>query len=306
MELFPAADEEQWSLIRRVIDECDYYIVISAGRYGSLCSDGVGFTQKEYEYAISCGKPTIAFVHRDIGKIPTEKTESTDDGKARLTDFREILRQKVCKDWSTAQELGSVVSRSLVQLIKSRPAIGWIRGNVVSSEAASREILDLRKKVEELQKQLDSLSLRPPEGSERLAQGNDTFEIHFDYQLQAEGHDTKATVSDSLILTWDNIFESFAPCMINVVSNSTLRDRLKMALAVSNREKVKREHGEKATASICGIKDRDFEAITIQLRALGLITQGTFTNDKGISVAGWTLTEYGDRELTRACAIQRS
>jgi len=27
MELFPAADEEQWQFIRRVIDDCDYYIV---------------------------------------------------------------------------------------------------------------------------------------------------------------------------------------------------------------------------------------------------------------------------------------
>lgn len=35
MELFPAANEDQWSLIKKVIKECDYYIVISAGRYGS-------------------------------------------------------------------------------------------------------------------------------------------------------------------------------------------------------------------------------------------------------------------------------
>jgi len=48
MELFPAADEDQWTLIRKVIDDCDYYIVIIAGRYGScgprrqeLYSDGI-------------------------------------------------------------------------------------------------------------------------------------------------------------------------------------------------------------------------------------------------------------------------
>ena len=29
MELFPAADDDQWTLIKRVINECDYYIVIS-------------------------------------------------------------------------------------------------------------------------------------------------------------------------------------------------------------------------------------------------------------------------------------
>src|SRR5215212_464088 len=28
MELFPAANEDQWTLIKKVIDDCDYYIVI--------------------------------------------------------------------------------------------------------------------------------------------------------------------------------------------------------------------------------------------------------------------------------------
>ena len=36
MELFPAADDDQWTLIKRVIDDCDYCIVIIAGRYGSI------------------------------------------------------------------------------------------------------------------------------------------------------------------------------------------------------------------------------------------------------------------------------
>ncbi len=36
MELFPAADNDQWTLIKKVIDDCDYYVMISAGRYGSV------------------------------------------------------------------------------------------------------------------------------------------------------------------------------------------------------------------------------------------------------------------------------
>ena len=47
MELFPAADDDQWTLIRKVIDDCDYYIVILAGRYGSLGPGGKSYTQIE-------------------------------------------------------------------------------------------------------------------------------------------------------------------------------------------------------------------------------------------------------------------
>ena len=35
MEMFNAADEEQWAVITRTIDQCDYYVVIVAHRYGS-------------------------------------------------------------------------------------------------------------------------------------------------------------------------------------------------------------------------------------------------------------------------------
>jgi hypothetical protein len=40
MELFPAAHDDQRTLIKRVIDDCDYYTVIIAGRYGSIGPEG--------------------------------------------------------------------------------------------------------------------------------------------------------------------------------------------------------------------------------------------------------------------------
>jgi hypothetical protein len=45
MELFPASDDDQWSFIKSVIDDCDYYVLILAGRYGS-CSETVLVIQK--------------------------------------------------------------------------------------------------------------------------------------------------------------------------------------------------------------------------------------------------------------------
>ncbi|WP_434515517.1 DUF4062 domain-containing protein [Dechloromonas sp. ARDL1] len=36
MEMFSAADEEQWNIIARQIDEVDYYCIILAHRYGSV------------------------------------------------------------------------------------------------------------------------------------------------------------------------------------------------------------------------------------------------------------------------------
>src|SRR6185437_8296683 len=51
MELFPSADEETWEFIKRQIQNADYYVVVLAGRYGSITADGLSWTEKEYDYA---------------------------------------------------------------------------------------------------------------------------------------------------------------------------------------------------------------------------------------------------------------
>lgn len=36
MEYFNASDSSQWEVIKSLIRECDYYVLIVAGRYGSI------------------------------------------------------------------------------------------------------------------------------------------------------------------------------------------------------------------------------------------------------------------------------
>ncbi|MEO6908255.1 MAG: DUF4062 domain-containing protein [Abditibacteriaceae bacterium] len=48
MEMFNAANETQWEMIKRRIEESDYYIVIIAHRYGSIEKEsGLSYTEKE-------------------------------------------------------------------------------------------------------------------------------------------------------------------------------------------------------------------------------------------------------------------
>ena len=72
MELFPATSLQQLEFIKRVIDRCDYYIVIVGARYGSLDGEK-SFTEREYEYAVSKKIPVLAFIHKNPGKIAAEK-----------------------------------------------------------------------------------------------------------------------------------------------------------------------------------------------------------------------------------------
>src|ERR1700680_2418634 len=69
MELFPASDDTQWELIKRVIEESDYYIVIVSARYGSLGPEGLSYTEMEYDYAVMKGIPVLGFIRGDVGNV---------------------------------------------------------------------------------------------------------------------------------------------------------------------------------------------------------------------------------------------
>ena len=171
MELFPAASVEQWDLIKRVIEECDYYIVIVAGRYGSLNADGKSFTEMEFDYAIEIGKPIIGFYHKDLEALPVGRMERTDLGKQRLNAFTEKVQHKMCRPWASPAELGSAVKSAILHALEFTPKPGWIRADLLPSTDGTKE---LKQRIVDLEKQLKKLC---KEKRQDFASGNEFVEI---------------------------------------------------------------------------------------------------------------------------------
>src|SRR5579864_2728215 len=88
MELFPSSDDDTWDFIKRQIDQADYYIVVIAGRYGSLGPDGLSYTEMEYDYARCVNKPILSFIHAAPGKIAVERSEQDPQRREQLEAFR--------------------------------------------------------------------------------------------------------------------------------------------------------------------------------------------------------------------------
>src|ERR1700730_11950106 len=125
MELFPASDDAQWELKKRVIEESDYYMVIVAGRYGSLGPEGISYTEMEYDYAVAKDIPVLGFIRGDVGKIPSEHMEKSDRGRKRLEAFHQKAMSRTCRKYSTPAELGMAVMKSLMAESRIRPRTGW-------------------------------------------------------------------------------------------------------------------------------------------------------------------------------------
>ncbi len=115
MEAFPATNDRGWEIIRRTIDESDYYVLLLGGHYGSYRSGqrGPSWTEYEYDYARKRGLPVLAFM-RDRARTPGNLIETDPDKTKRLADFIARVRsQHLSRTWGTAEELCGMVGEAL-------------------------------------------------------------------------------------------------------------------------------------------------------------------------------------------------
>ncbi|MCW8281557.1 DUF4062 domain-containing protein [Agrobacterium sp. InxBP2] len=163
MESFPAADEDQFEFIKSLIDKCDYYVLLIAGRYGSPAEDGMSYTHKEFRYAVEKGVPVLVMLHGEPGKIPSEKLESTDAGRKSLAGFiKEAEHKRLRKTWTTFGDLKLAVREALDHAKATKPRVGWIRGDAVTSINTLEELNEVRKENEKFRAALGNLSVEIP------------------------------------------------------------------------------------------------------------------------------------------------
>ena len=156
MEMFSAADEEQWKIITRQIDQCDYYVVIVAQRYGSVV-DGISYTEKEYDYAVSKDIPVLGFVIEDDAAWPTDRVDKDSDQKSSLEAFKAKLKEKPVGFWSSASDLYGKFSIALVKQIASTPRPGWTRATDIVGSDVINELSRLSSENAVLRKQLQEM-----------------------------------------------------------------------------------------------------------------------------------------------------
>ena len=281
MELFPAADEEQFDFIKRVIDDCDYYLLIIGGRYGSLTAQGISYTEQEYDYAMNKGLRVIALIHEKPDEIPFGKSEQDPELRSLLQKFRDrVATDRLVRFWNSADQLPGIVALSLSKTIKMFPAVGWVRADKASSEELLSEINDLRKQNSQLQNTLANLPKSGPAPIQNLAGLDETIELHGDYlNSESRKRTWKANAS------WGELFGYIAPYLIKHPNESYVKSILTGALF----EKCG-SYGRSAS-----LDDQDFQTIAVQLKALGLVTLSYSKTVQGGMGLFWSATPEGDK-----------
>jgi hypothetical protein len=86
-----------------------------------LDATGVGYTEKEYDYAVESGKPVLGFVHGNSGMIPVQYTDVDPQLREKLAGFRKKVQLKQCKYWLTPGDLGTAVNHQLCSADQNPP-----------------------------------------------------------------------------------------------------------------------------------------------------------------------------------------
>lgn len=302
MELFPAGNTDQWTLIKGVIEQSDYYLVILGGRYGSVTEEGISYTEKEYDYAIELGIPVMGFVPAAPDSIPVGKTDKDNKATEKLAEFRTKVQLKMTRDWSSAEDLGSKVTRGLMHLIKNNPRPGWIRGDQAMTPEIRAEIAELKAKVAQFEKkEVESSVVTSTHIDKSFAHGQEEVELSLKYKGYSRSRGLTEEVCE-LTYKWDDIMEVLGPFMIDEAPESVLRNTINSHMLSDIQNNVDNwisdMRQEKAE-----ISDKSWGSIIVQLRALRLITTGTKKRTASDKAVYWKLTQAGDDYLVSLRAV---
>jgi len=284
MELFPATDEEQWEFIKKVIDDCDYYLLIIGGRYGSTTTEGISYTEKEYDYAIEKGLKVIAFLHEDTDLIPAGKTEKDPELSEKLKLFRTKVQQnRLIKYWKTADALPGLVALSLSKTIKTYPAIGWVRATGAGSSELLSEIHTLRKENEKLRANAQFYVT-----VENIAGMDESIRLHGTYREDLRFPAGKW----EYVYTWNQIFAFIAPYLFEQTDNYSVKQAFTKSVLEAAGINVHYK----------SLNDQVFQTVKIQLMAYGLVDIAIRDDNK----LYWNITEKGKALMMELRVIKKA
>ncbi len=310
MEIFPASNETQWELIKKFIAESDYFVVVLAGRHGSTDASGVSYTERESDYAQELDIPILGFLRKNVDTLPANKVDRDKKAIARLESFRKKIQTKHCRMWDSPEELGLVVSKSILYVTKMQARTGWVRADLAKSVEDYEKINEIRNRLGSIEKDNEMLrsekadleeiirnSVLPETelAPELLAQGEDEFEITCFFT----GKDKKRK-NRKLKFSWDKIFQAIGPSMFGYLKAKNQYNNT-YDFEANLEELIRTDIVDDAESRKIEIPSAEIETIILQFKQLGYIMLQT--NDKDFT--GWTLTPKGESQLTRLKTIRK-
>lgn len=286
MELFPAADQEQWEFIKRIIDDCDYYLLIIGGKYGSLSSEGISYTEMEYDYAVDQGLKIVALLHDDPDNLPGKKIEIDPEAREKLNQFREnVSTGRLVKFWNRADQLAGLVALSISKTIKMYPAVGWVRADQGNSTELLIQLNELRQKNEALLLENQQLKQQAIIDTGDYSSGEELIKLKGTYKTS---YSNSYKASWEYEVTWNQIISYIGPHLLQHLNDGSVNSQLAKSILKANGKDADSYYTTK-------VEEEVFQTVKLQLMALGLVEVKSLQTKQGGMALFWILTPKGKK-----------
>lgn len=289
-----------WTSIKKLIDESDYYLLLIGSRYGTLSPSGVSYSHMEYVYAATKQKPILVLMHEAPETRPAQFQEKSPEGRRQLNDFRNLLMKGFVARWSDNRSLDTAVRQYLPQLIKTRPASGWVRSTALSSPEQSREIDLLKQRVLELEQEREQWLSQQTSGLGALAQGNDLYDVMYRCKAYAAGNCEDVPARSQI--SWNAIFTSFAPHLSQPQHEEFIAAKIAERVQEQALKDVQSLRPKTHAVTDIVLAPLCFNTIKIQFRTLGLIRRVPRDDSR----TWWQLTAAGEQHLASLVTVRRN
>ncbi len=293
MEAFVATDAEQFEVIKKVIDLCDYYVLIIGKRYGSIHPDtGISYTEMEYNYAISKNIPVLVFA-LDVSVDVSEDKKETDTSKIeKLEAFRRrAMSNRLATIWHSAEDL---IGSLAVAIMKAKTEIdrpGWQRGADYDEASLRREIMSLQEKNKTLNEKIIQQEKTISEFTDQtdLAFDDCPIEIPYEYTEYHPGYGGRRIVGEK-----KTDLKSIFICIATEMMDTSISE-------YTATETIENELLDGADPSI---SDKHFtKRMLNQFKALSLVTSKP--DEKNKFVIYWELTPKGEKVRNDSILIKQ-
>jgi hypothetical protein len=149
---FDMKDAAGQRLIKKNIEECDYFLALTAYKYGSDKKPSP--QEAEYTHAVKAGVPVIAFIIDEKARWKASKKEKEAPLIRALEDFKNKLREHTHAAWATAADLRQKAQTILIREINLNPRPGWVRSDQAIKPMVTNEIARLSYENEDMKRQL--------------------------------------------------------------------------------------------------------------------------------------------------------
>jgi len=157
MDAFDITDEHDRAIIRKAIEDSDYFINLTAHKGGaSFDMPGGTFRSLEYEYlcAVKARVPILPLIIDEKARWKASKKAQDEETQAALETFKGKLRSHHYSTWLNGDDLHNKALELLSAEMNLNPRSGWIPANQAVNPDVANEVCRLLAENENLRRRI--------------------------------------------------------------------------------------------------------------------------------------------------------